>query len=96
MMLLTYTRFLVSLQESFPKPPGEIADISVAGDVFQHDLYRADDHFQEFPSSHFTAVVGLGPGFGFPNKLKTDISEDKLTHISGIRAWRGLRPFLRK
>lgn len=79
MMLLTYTPFLVNRQE-FPEPPGEIADISVAGDVFQHGLYRADDHRQKFPSSHFTAVVGLGPGFGFPNKLKTDISEDKLTH----------------
>lgn len=80
-MLLTYTCFLVSLQESFPEPPGGIADISVAGDVFQHDLYRADNCLQEFPSSHFTAGVSLGPGFTFPNKLKTGISEDKLTHI---------------
>lgn len=75
-MLLTYSGIVVSL----PEPPGEIADISVSG-VFQHVLYWADDHIQEFPSSHFTAVVGIKPGFGFPNKLKTDISEDKLTHI---------------
>lgn len=81
MTLLTYTRVQVSLQESFPEPPGGIADISVAGDVSQYDLYRADDRLQEFPSSQFTAVVGLGPGFGFPNKLKTGISDDKLTHI---------------
>lgn len=80
-MLLTYTRFQVSLQDAFPEPPAEVADISVAGDVFQHDLYGADDHLREFPSSHFAAVVSLGPGFGFPNKLKTDISEDKLAHI---------------
>lgn len=95
-MLLTYTRFLVRLQESFPKPPGEIADISVAGDAFQHDLYRADDHLQEFPSSHFTALVSLGPSFGFPDKINTDISKDKLTHVFGIPAWTGLRPFLHK
>lgn len=95
-MLLTYTRFLVCLQESFPEPPGEIADISVAGDAFQHDLYRVADHPQEFPSSHFTALVSLGPSFGFPDKIKTDISEDKLTHVFGIPAWTGLRTFLHK
>lgn len=95
-MLLTYTRFLVSLQESFPKPPGEIADISVAGDAFQHDLYRVADHTQEFPSSHFTALASLGPSFGFPDKIQTDISEDKLTLVFGIPAWTGLRTFLHK
>lgn len=44
MRLLTYTGSLVSLQQPFPEPPGEIADISVAADVFQHDFYRTGDH----------------------------------------------------
>lgn len=76
-MLLTYSHSL----DLFPEPPGETADISVAGDVFQDDFQWAVDHLQEFPSSRLTAVVRLGPGCGFPNKLKTSVSEDKLTHI---------------
>lgn len=91
-MLLTSSRSL----DPFPEPPGEMADISVAGDVFQDDFHWAGGHLQEFPSSHFTAVVRFWPGCGFPNKLKTNISEDKLTHIWKTPAWTGLRPFLRK
>lgn len=91
-MILTYSRSL----DLFPEPPGETADTSVAGDAFQDDFQRAGGHLQEFPSSRFTAVVCLGPGCGFPNKLKTSLSEDKLTHIWETPAWKGLRPFPRK
>lgn len=90
--LLTYGRSLVIPSDPLPQPPGEVADVSLAG-LLQEVFDWAVHQLQEFPSSLSTATPGLGPGLRFPNKLKTDISENKFTQHREVIVWTGLRLF---
>lgn len=84
--VLTYLRGPLS------QPPGKIVDVSVSIDILQESFDWPGHHLQEFPSSLFTADPGLRPGFGFTNKLETNISENKFINRVVI-AQTGLRFF---
>ena len=85
--LLTCGGTLVSHWAPLPQPPGELADVSPTGGVLhvlQEDFDWAGNHLQESSSSFSTAVPSLGPCLGFPNKVQTDIPENKFTHYRQV------------